>query len=163
MSQTTYAIDPPVGFHGQEYDSEFSDHISAVATEDIPFGSLVVRVSGDPGKCKLPAAAADITTAGSVLGIALFDSMQPHLPSDTVAMYKSGSRVQILHVGRCRIKFENNVASQAALYVRFQGTGTKGAFRSDADTANAALLGNAIAFLGANAALGIVELSRRGV
>ena len=167
MAQTVYNLEPPVGFHGQEYDlgtADAGDHWSAVATEDIPFGSVVVRVGGDPGRCKLPATAAEITTAGSVLGIALFDSTLPHLSSDTVAGYKSGNRVCILRVGRIRIRFENTVADLAPIYVRFAGTGTRGAIRSDADTANAALLASSIAFRGATAGnLGLVELSRRGV
>lgn len=162
MSQTVYNLEPAVGFHGQEYDAEFSDHVSAVASEDIPFGSVVVR-GATYGTCKLPAAATDITDGGKVLGIALFDSTLPQADTATVPVYKAGSRVQILRVGRARIKFEDNVQTAAALYVRFQGTGTKGAIRSDADTANAALLGNARAYKGANAALGIVEISRRGV
>jgi hypothetical protein len=161
MSQTTYANDPPVGYHGQEYDCAFQDHISAVAAEDIPFGSLVVRGASD-GLCKLPAAATDITNPGSVLGIALFESSYPNRPTDTVAGFKAGARVTILHLGRARIKFEDNVVSAAALYVRFAGTGTKGAFRSDADGTNAALLANARAFKGANAALGIVEINKVG-
>ncbi len=163
MSQTTYTLEPPVGRHGQEYDAGFNDHISAIATEDIPMGSIVCRVSGDPSKCKLPASAADITNAGSVLGIAVYDSTMPQDRDATVAVYRSGRRVQILHVGRIRIQFENNVAGGAALFVRFQGTGTKGAIRSDADSGNAAALAGANAYLGANAALGVVEISRRGV
>ncbi len=163
MSQTTYNLEPPVGRHGQEYDAGFNDHISAIATEDIPMGSIVCRVNGDPSKCKLPASAGDVTGAGSVLGIAVYDGTLPQADAATVPIYKSGSRVQILHVGRIRILFENNVAGGAALFVRFQGTGTKGAIRSDADTANAAALTGANAYIGANAALGVVELSRRGV
>jgi len=163
MSQTTYNLEPAVGVHGQEYDAGFNDHISAVCTEDIPFGSVVVRVSGDPSKCKLPASAAEITNPGSVLGIALHDSLQPHLETDTAAGYKSGARVCILHVGRVRIKFENNTPAGSSLFSRFQGTGTKGAIRSDADTANAAALAGASVYIGANAALGVVEISRRGV
>lgn len=163
MSQTTYATEPAAGVHGQEYDAGFNDHISAVATEDIPFGSIVVRVSGDPNKCKLPAAAVDITNPGSVLGVALFDGMQPTAAGDTVAGYKSGARVTILHVGRVRIRYESNVAGGAALFARFQGTGLKGALRGDADGANAAALAGANAYIGANAALGVVEISRRGV
>jgi len=164
MSQTTYATEPAVGVHGGEYDAGFNDHISAVCTEDIPFGSVVCRVAGDPSKCKLPTAAADITNPGSVLGIALFDGMQPAAPGDTVAGYKSGARVTILHVGRVRIKYESVVAGGAALFVRFQGTGLKGAIRGDVDGANAAALAGANAYIGAGAlALGVVEISRRGV
>jgi hypothetical protein len=163
MSQTVYNLEPAVGVHGQEYDAGFNDHISAVATEDIPMGSIVCRVSGDPSKVRLPAAATDVTNPGSVLGIALFDSMLPQAEGNTVPTYKSGSRVCILHAGRVRIRFENNVADGAALFVRFGGTGTKGAIRSDADGANAAALAGANAYKGANTALGIVEISRRGV
>lgn len=161
MSQTTYNLEPAVGYHGQEYDCGFDDHVSAVASEDIPFGSVVVRGVSD-AVCKLPAAATDITDAGKVLGIAAFDSMLPQAEGATVAGYKAGQRVQIIHAGRVRIKFEDNVVSGGALYVRFQGTGTKGAIRSDADTANAALLGQARAWKGANAALGIIEINKRG-
>lgn len=161
MAQTTHALEPAVGFHGQEYDCGFDDHVSAVASEDIPMGSVVVRGASD-AVCKLPAAATDITDLGKVLGIAAFDSMIPQADANTVPIYKSGSRVQIIRAGRVRIKFEDNVVSSGALYVRFQGTGTKGAIRSDADTANAALLGNARAYKGANAALGIVEINKRG-
>jgi len=163
MSQTTYNLEPAVGVHGQEYDAGFNDHISAVCTEDIPFGSVVCRVAGDPSKCKLPAAAADITNPGSVLGVALYDGMQPYLSTDTVAGYKSGARVTILHVGRVRIKFENNTPAGSPLFARVSGTGTKGAIRSDADGANAGALAGASVYIGANAALGVVEIDRRGV
>jgi len=161
MSQTTYNLEPAIGFHGQEYDCGFNDHVSAVADEDIPFGSVVVRGGGDR-RCKLPAAATDITDAGKVLGIALFDTLVPQAEGTTVPGYKAGQRVQILHEGRVRIKFEDNLASGAAVYARVAGTGTKGALRSDADGANAALLGQARVWKGANGALGVVEINKRG-
>ena len=162
MSQTVYSLEPAIGVHGQEYDAGFNDHISAVATEDIPMGSIVCRVNGDPSKVKLPASAADITNPGSVLGIALFDGLIPQPEAATVPSYKTGSRVCVLHAGRVRIKFEDNVADGASLFVRFGGTGQKGAIRSDADGTNAAALVGANAYKGANAALGIVEIDRRG-
>jgi hypothetical protein len=163
MSQATYALEPAVGRHGQEYDAGFNDHISAVATEDIPMGSVVCRVAGDPSKCKLPASAADVTTPGSVLGVALYDSTMPQAEANTVALYKSGSRVQILHVGRVRIRFEDAVPGGAPLLVRHGGTGTRGAIRAGAD-ADAAALAGANAYQGAGAgAVGVVELNRRGV
>jgi hypothetical protein len=164
MAQTTYSLEPAVGVHGQEYDSGFNDHISAVATEDIPMGSFVVRTGGAHDKCKLPASAADITNPGSILGIAVYDSTHPQDATATVATYKSGSRVQILHVGRVRVKFDGTVANGAALYVRHAGTGTRGGVRGDADTANAALLAGANAYIGAaGGAMGVIEINRRGV
>lgn len=167
MAQTTYTLDPPVGFHGQEYDlgtADAGDHISALATEDIPFGSVVVRAAGAHNRCKLPATAAEVTDPGSVLGIALFDSTLPQASTATVGAYPSGSRVTILHVGRVRIRFEDAVANGAALFVRVGGTGTRGAIRGAAAGGDTAALAGANAYIGAGAgALGVVEIQRRGV
>ncbi len=163
MAQSTYNLEPPVGYHGGEYDCGFNDHISALATEDIPMGSVVVRAAGAHNKCKLPSTAAEVTDPGSVLGIAVFDSGHPQDANATVATYKAGSRVQILHVGRIRIRFEDAVNPGAVLFVRWGGAGTKGALRGATD-ANSAALAGANAYQGAGAgALGVVEISRRGV
>ena len=168
MAQTTYNLEPPTGFHGQEWDLGTADsglHISAVATEDIPMGSVVVRADGADDRCKLPATAAEVTDPGSVLGIALFDSMQPQDAGGTAtaATYRTGARVTILRVGAVRIRFEDAVAVGAPLLVRFGGDGTRGALRAGAD-ANAAAVAGVSVFRGAGAgALGIVEIDRRGV
>lgn len=168
MAQTVYNLEPPVGYHGQEYDlgtADAGDHISALATEDIPMGSVVVRAAGAHNRCKLPATAAEITDPGSVLGIALFDSSHPQDANATTAVYKAGSRVTILHVGRIRIRFEDAVAGGATgLEVRFGGAGTRGAIRGAAVGGETAALAGANAYIGAGAgALGVVEISRRGV
>lgn len=164
MAQATYNLEPPVGYHGGEYDCGFNDHISALATEDIPMGSVVVRAAGAHNRCKLPATAAEVTDPGSVLGIAVYDSSHPQDSAATVPTYKAGSRVQILHVGRIRIQFEDNVANGAtALNVRFAGVGTRGAIRGAAVGGETAALAGANAYIGANAALGVVEINRRGV
>lgn len=128
--QTTVDLAPAVGAPGQQFDSSPCEIISRIATEAIPFGTLV-KFTGDA--CELPDSSGEIT--GNRWGVALKDPTKA-----TTVAYAVGDVVRILTKGRVYVLAEEAIVDTDAVFARHTtGTGTqKGAFRNDADTATAA-------------------------
>lgn len=130
MAQTSYSAAPSAYAEGVPADSGASDFVSAVAEEEIPFGNLVVR-GASAGGCALPGSSADVT-GGNVLGIAIADTSIETADGASYGAYPIKSRVRIMRLGRCSVKFGDTVSTGAGVYVRFAG-GDEGKFRSDSD------------------------------
>ena len=113
--------------------------ISKIAAETVTPGRGVVITVADDTTCEQPDATGEIT-GGRFLGIALIDSQK-----STVA-YAAGETVQIAAEGEVWVLAEEAVTAGASVFCRFADAGTVGlgAFRSDADTADAVALPNAI-------------------
>jgi len=148
--QTSYSIDiPAVSFPGKFVDiSDVKDVLSAAAVlAAMPYGTLAVRDGSNSGgfdslACKVPAAAADITTVGSALGCVLADQARAQDPSVGVAQYPQFSAIPCARKGRVWVKPEVDVVPHdgGGVFVRFlSGThGTQlGQFRADVDTVTA--------------------------
>lgn len=148
--QTTYSNAPLVGKPGQEYDCAFSDVVSWVASEAIAFGLYVVQTTA--GQAELADSAGEIT--GYPGGIALTD---PTKPANATG-YDIGDVVRVLRSGRAFVQNEEALALGDTLFVRQSGTGTKGAFRNDADTAGGTTPPRVTLFLPGGINLAVVEL-----
>lgn len=91
-------------------------------------------------------------------GIAEYDAA---ITPDTAtpAEYPQGATVSVVYKGAVWVTTEDACSAGAAVYVRIGGTGTLGAFRSDADTSNAVAVTGARYLRDSGAgALNIVEL-----
>jgi hypothetical protein len=130
MSVQTSFGNPSPGVPGMLADTGPHDIITRVAEEALAFGSFVKY---DDDSCELPDSSGEVT--GNGRGIALVD---PTKKSGTG--YEIGDLVQILVDGRAWVASENALTALTAPFVRHTagaGGSTKGAFRSDADTASA--------------------------
>ena len=112
----------------------------------IGFGLCVCQDPQDDDKARSPIAATDITASGTVLGItAHMQAIVQNLTStgsDGSDGYILGEAMSVLRKGRIYVQVEDAVTAGNDVYVRYvAGTGeTLGAFRSDADTSDAAVL-----------------------
>lgn len=144
--QTSYSYAPATAFAGLLADDGVRDVLSRVNPVDaIPFGCAVVLGVDPDNDCKLPAAAADITTAANALGIA-FSTQAIESSASGVAQYPVKSSVNVLRKGRVWVQVEEAVTPASPVFVRYaSGAGgtQKGAFRASADTATAAQWANA--------------------
>lgn len=122
----------------------------------IPFGILVsLNDNQGEGLIHPPQAAGDVTTL--LLGIALHTHAIENVLTGAETGYTAGSAVSVLRKGRVYVSVENAVVQNGAVYARHTASGVNtqlGAFRSDADTANASLVPGA-RFVKAAAAGGI--------
>lgn len=121
---------PAAGAPGMEYDCGFNDVVTGRAAEDIPFGRYVVRSA--EGDWELPDSLAEITANDG--GVALIDAT-----AKSGVGYLSGDAIRVLVRGRVWVQTEQTVAQSDPAFVRglIATTEVKGAFRADADTANA--------------------------
>lgn len=119
--------------------------IDRIASTVIQSGTLVVQGASD-GVCKRPASSGDV---GKALGVAPARvTSDSRFPSTSTAdsTYQVGDNVGAIAEGHVWVVVEEAVSAGAACYVRHTANGGNtllGAFRSDADTANAALLSGA--------------------
>lgn len=173
MSQTAYAINIPAAtYPGQIADaSPFRDFLSAKAVAAaVSYGLLMVvdaSNTSDFGNlaCKVPAAAADITTAGLQLGVSVADQARAQNPAVNTAQYPQYSAVSCGKAGRYWVVSEGAVTDGGKVYVRWQtgdGGTVHGSFSNTLDTSvvGNALLANAV-WRGTTAAAGfaVVELN----
>lgn len=129
--QTTVASGFAAGRPGKKYDSSFSDTVTKIAAEAIPFGAWVCFEGND--NCELPDTEGEVT--GRQGGVALID---PNKQSGQG--YVAGDAVNVLRRGRVYVlSEETNIATGDAVYVRHTaGAGEqKGSFRNDADGTDA--------------------------
>jgi phage tail sheath protein FI len=152
--QTSIGINPPIGLPGLEYDSSFSDVVTKIAAETIPFGSWVSFTAEET--CELPD---DATEAGSREGgVALLDQNKP-----SGVGYVAGDPVRVMRRGRVWVAPEHAVTNVDPVYVRHTAAGAekKGAFRKDADTTDASIPTGAKWFKGGST-LAVLELGVGG-
>lgn len=142
--QTQYNEKMGIGLEGQLHDLKFHDVMSFINdTEKVYFGKLVVLGAGDD-KCKLPAAAGDITDAKKALGVALHTHAVEQQEDGDDANYKIGSAVSVAKKARVNVIAENAVtAGVSDVHVRYAGVGKKGAFRGAAVAGETAVLAGA--------------------
>ena len=143
MAQTTISTNPAIGIAGQWADAQngANQSIGKVAVETIPAGCGVVVTAADEDTCELPDATGEVAgtaTAARFLGIAL-------RPMDGSASYAAGEVVRIATVGVVWVATEDSSTAGEKPFVRFADAATTlGTFRSDADTADAVALPNAL-------------------
>lgn len=148
--QTNVLSAAPIGVPGKEYDCSFSDVVTKIATENIPFGAWVGFTAD--GVCELPDSAGEVTGAAGG-GIALIDHNKGSVG------YLAGDAVRVMVRGRVFALAEEPLALGDTLFVRHtSGAGgtQKGALRNDADTATASTPALAKVFLGG--ALPVLQL-----
>ncbi|MDH4281481.1 MAG: hypothetical protein OEV36_02400 [Myxococcales bacterium] len=144
MAQTVITASPAAGIAGTFASGTASPHNtrSAIAAETITVGKFVVNTAG-ADTCELPDAQAE-AASGRGLGIAL-------RPASGATSYATGEEVKIGYSGEFWVVGEDTgIAIGDPVFVRGADAGTYGlgSFRSDADTADAVQLPNAV-FLGA--------------
>lgn len=154
MAQLSYGINiPAAAYPGQLADSGFHDILSVASGQNaIGYGTVVVTDTVNSGGFDLicgraPNAAADVTTVGSVLGIAVADQTRTQDPSVNVAQYPAQSAVPCIRQGRVFVYAEGAVTSGTPVFVRVTAgaNGSQlGAMRADADGGNAAQLPGAV-------------------
>lgn len=158
MAQTSITSDPAVGIAGQWADAQdgANETISKNAVETITAGKGVVLTVDDDATCEQPDATGEVT-GGRFLGIAL-------RPPDGGTTYAAGETVRIARAGTVWVAAEEAVTAGASAFCRFADPGATGlgSFRSDADTADAVALPNAI-FASTTAAAGLAKVKLGGV
>jgi hypothetical protein len=145
MPQTSISANPAAAQEGQlVHQTAGVLIISKVALEAVYPGCLVVYDNDTPSadKCKRPDATGDVTS-GIALGVVLLDPTREGTDMDS---YAAGEAVPILAAGEIWVLTESTATAGAAPFVRFTAAGAEreGAFRHDADTADAVALPNAV-------------------
>jgi len=130
MSQTSYQNFPDAAREGFLADSAIvRDIVSRISEEAaspfVPFGKLVVATTGQSEKlAKLPTAAADITTAGIVHGVAMADTSKETPKGATFGYYAENDAIPCVRKGRIWVVSEDEVTDlDQGVYVRFQNPG----------------------------------------
>lgn len=155
MPQTTMTANPGAALSGTFASSldSANEVIYKRATEAIAPGRLVVVTVDDEHTCDLPSATGEVT-GGRALGVALIDR------NSTSTNYASGDWVRIAVAGEVWVDVEEAVTAGGEAFVRFTDPGALGigAFRSDADTADAIGLPNS-KYSSTTAGAGIAKLT----
>lgn len=155
MAQTSYSNKQGTALAGQLADLENHVIISRANGEssaEIPFG-VAVCIGASDTECALPAA-----SSAKILGVAVHSHAEPVVSSSGVTGYTTDRAVSILRQGKIYVIPEDAVAEGGAVYVRYAGSGQKGAFLGTDDGSNSALLANAIWRTTATAAIAELEL-----
>ncbi len=128
MTQLSYTDAPAIGVPGTVIHAKTI--ITLIATASVRPGQYVQRGAGDT--CAHPTT--DAPTAAERGGVVIND---PHSEDN---VYAVGDPVPVLVEGRIVVATEDAVADGGSAFVRFVAAGLEenGAFRSDADTADAA-------------------------
>lgn len=155
MAQTTYQETPDVGRLGLVAYAEHTKKSTGYSDEVLPFGRLVVYDAAHE-KVKLPAAATDILDANSesrpVAGIIIATQDIENQVANTLGVanadvpsYPIAFALPILRDGDVWVWVEEAVVKTDQVFVRYTASGNNkpGNFRTDADTATAALLNGA--------------------
>lgn len=143
MSQLTYTQEMPVAFAGMLADGGPKFASTGInqetGTTEIPFGAIVVQGTTENG-AKLPSAAGDAT---KIRGVALHGhNYEQPLQVGSLGP-KPGVVFSVLEKGRVWVTVETAVAIGDRAFVRYAGTGQKGAVR------NATVAGEMIELKGA--------------
>ena len=158
MAQTTMTTNPGAGQAGTFATSVGVRTISKVAAEAITPGKGVVITADDQTTCEQPDATGEVT-GGRFLGIALLDHKR------TTAAYAAGDVVTIAVEGEVWVAVEDAATAGSQPFVRFADPGSTGlgSFRSDADTADAVGLPNAVFTSTQTSAGGLAKVKLGGV
>lgn len=136
MSQTSYNLEHGIAISGGLADLNDSARDSYHnPADEIKFGRMVAKVSGDDDGCEQPDSA-----GADLLGIAI---RKLSTESDK---YDVDSAVAVLRKGRIFVEVEEAVTPDSDVFVRHTagGGGSElGIFRTDADTASAVQVTNA--------------------
>jgi hypothetical protein len=160
MSQTTHNTAPAVAVPGQIVDTSAVRDVQTAIIDStngvVPYGAFVriltAPAAGQRPVVELPNATGEIT-GDSGFGFVVYDPSR----EQPGAGFATGTVVSILTRGRIWVTSEQAVSAVAApAFVRFS-TGTLGAVRIDADTANAVALPGAHLMTTCGAA-GLTEL-----
>lgn len=129
MSQTVITTTMSAGFAGQldGMDHDIATGIQAEASAEMPFGAGVVRASGGDDNVKLPSAVTD-NVRGVISHSHVYDKDQQ---LGTVGV-KPKNLVNVVRRGRIRVKVEEAVVPGDRAYLRYAGSGDKGAWRKSA-------------------------------
>ena len=155
--QTTYSAEHAAAVAGQRSDFGLVDIVSKVAEgSDVNFGLAVVRGTGDK-QAKLPSAAGQ-----SFLGVTEYTTAWAANASD-IHLYAENREMNILDLGRIYVVTEQAVVPGDPVFFRHTAPGAEvvGAFRKDADTANADQIQGA-SFESTTGAGGIAQIQLRG-
>ena len=138
MPQTEILSNPAVGQAGQPARAGYKT-INRFAAEAIEPGKFVVITVNNDKTCELPDADSEVDS-GRGLGVAMLDSKR------STTTYAAGDVVTIIVDGEVWVKVEDSSTAGAAPFVRYTATGNEelGSFRSDADTADADAVPNAV-------------------
>jgi hypothetical protein len=123
-TQTSYDLHPAIGFPGQiAHPSQFQNVDSAFVepSAGLAPGLAVIRGTADNQ-------AAAYTDAGEAIGVTVARAARE------TAAFAEGEAVGVMTKGRIYVVVEDAVSAGDQAFARFGGTGTVGAFRSDADT-----------------------------
>lgn len=128
--QTTYSINQTAAIVGGLYDLGPNDIVSHQCEANIFFGTAVSK-GLTTGGIVAPSASAHVTSVKNLRGVAVRthaiesvdDVLDPH--------YSQYDSANIMRAGRVWVKVEDTVTEASDVYVRYAGTGTKGAFRSN--------------------------------
>lgn len=154
MSQTTYNTDLAQAFPGLIADAASPPDILSRANEEsanVPFGLAVVLGTDGFNQFKLPSA-----TGETVLGVLAHRHNRDDVEADGL---NEGEVGDVLKRGRIWVVTEEAVAPDADVYFRHTAPGAEqvGAFRTDADTANADQITSA-RWVAATSGAGIAQL-----
>ena len=124
------------------------DFVSSYAAEGaIKYGRFCSLGTDKEEQVILPVLAADITSIKSKRGVALQSHARENVQDGLDPQYADKETVSVLEEGGVYVEVEEAVTADSDVYVRFAdgtlGGNEKGIFRTDADTASAALLANA--------------------
>lgn len=118
MSQTEVTIDQRVAIAGQFADTGPKDTSSFIATEKLPFGQLISRVSGSDNKGKRPASAADITNVKNIAGASVRDLAGVSTDDSLPAGYNNEEVASTMREGRMFVQVEDAVTPDSDVFVR---------------------------------------------
>jgi hypothetical protein len=128
-TQTSYDLHPAIGFPGQiARPSQFQnvDDAFVEPSAGLAPGLAVIRGTADNE-------AAALTETGEILGVTVARAARES------ADFAEGEVAGVMTKGRIYVEVEDAVEAGDQAFARFSGSGTAGAFRSDADTASARL------------------------
>jgi len=137
MSQTSYSIQAAQAFRGLLGDSGHDMYLVSRAVEEaagVPAG-VMLTVGTDPvTQAKLPAATGEV-----LAGVVAHQQARDNLELAGNLMLEDGEPASLVRRGRVWVVVEEAVTPGDDVYFRHTAPGTEelGAFRTDADTANA--------------------------
>jgi len=131
MAQTSYKFDFTEGKDGLIADTGPNYIISRAAEGAIQFGRLCVLGTDKDTQADLPDAAADITTAANVLGVAVRKE-NVEITSEPAGVSDEDD-IGIMRQGRIYVLVEEDVTPSSDVYVRYAATAQRSRLSFDAD------------------------------
>ena len=150
MSQTSVS-EQVAALNGMKYALLKAENVLSYAAEGrVYFGRFLAVGTDKDLQGKVPSAAGDITSIKLGRGVVLQSHANENVADGLDAGIEDKKPASVMSKGGVYVEVEDDVTVDSDVYVRFDdtaggtgGTTKKGIFRSDADTATAALLPNA--------------------